>query len=47
LLGALLIGSLPGIYFGSHISTVLPEKIMRRVLASMLILIGVKFMLAS
>ena len=47
LLGTLLIGSLPGIYFGSHMSTVLPEMVMRRVLASMLILIGVKFMLAS
>lgn len=44
LLGSLLLGSLPGIYVGSHMSTVIPEKIMRPILASMLMLIGVKFM---
>ena len=44
LLGSLLLGSLPGIYLGSHLSTMVPEKIMRPILASMLMLIGVKFM---
>ncbi len=39
---SLLIGSLPGIYIGSHIATHLPEKIMRPALATMLMLIGVK-----
>lgn len=43
LLGSLLLGSLPGIYLGSHMSTKIPEKIMRPILASMLMLIGVKF----
>jgi uncharacterized membrane protein YfcA len=43
LLGSLLLGSLPGIYMGSHLSTKVPEKIIRPILASMLMLIGVKF----
>lgn len=46
LLGTLLLGSLPGIYLGSHLSTIFPERIMRTILASLLMLIGVKFMLA-
>ena len=45
LLGTLLIGSLPGIYLGSHVGSVLPEKIMRPLLASMLLAIGVKLVL--
>lgn len=44
LLGSLLLGSLPGIYLGSHLSAKVPERIMRPILASMLMLIGVKFM---
>lgn len=40
LLGYLLVGSLPGIYFGSHLSKIFPEKVLRPVLAVMLILIG-------
>ena len=44
ILGSLLLGSLPGIYLGSHVGTKVPEKIMRPILASMLMLIGVKFM---
>jgi uncharacterized membrane protein YfcA len=44
LLGSLLLGSLPGIYLGSHLSTRVPERVMRPILASMLMLIGVKFM---
>jgi len=38
----LLIGSLPGIYFGSHIGIKLPEKIMRPALASMLLMVGIR-----
>jgi uncharacterized protein len=47
LLGSLILGSLPGIYLGSHMSTRVPEKIMRPILASMLVLIGVKFMFVN
>jgi len=43
LLIMLLLGSLPGIYLGSHLSSQFPERIMRPLLASMLLLIGVKF----
>ena len=39
---SLIVGSLPGIYIGSHIATRLPEKIVRPALASMLMLIGLK-----
>jgi uncharacterized membrane protein YfcA len=43
LLGSLLVGSLPGIWVGSHLSARIPEKFLRPVLASMLLLIGIKF----
>lgn len=46
LLGSLLLGSLPGIWLGSHISSKVPEHILRRILASMLILIGGKLIAA-
>jgi uncharacterized protein len=42
LLASLLVGSLPGIYLGSHMGTRLPDRIMRPILASMLLLIGVR-----
>lgn len=42
LLGSLIIGSLPGIYVGSHFSSIIPEKMLRGALASMLIVIGGK-----
>ena len=42
LLGALLLGSLPGIWIGSQISAKVPDRILRRILASMLVLIGAK-----
>jgi len=42
LLGSLLLGSLPGIYLGSHLSAKVPEKVLRPVLAAMLLLIGLK-----
>lgn len=43
LLGSLLLGSLPGIYLGSHLGANIPERVMRPLLASMLMAIGVKF----
>lgn len=43
LLGSLLIGSIPGIYLGSNLGVHLPEKIMRPVLASLLLMIGIRF----
>jgi uncharacterized membrane protein YfcA len=46
LLGALLLGSLPGIWVGTQISAKVPEHILRRLLASMLILIGSKLIVA-
>ncbi|TAJ83061.1 MAG: sulfite exporter TauE/SafE family protein [Gallionellaceae bacterium] len=42
LLGSLLLGSLPGIYIGSHLSAKVPEKILRPLLATMLLVIGLK-----
>ncbi|ALP54321.1 hypothetical protein Tel_14860 [Candidatus Tenderia electrophaga] len=45
LLLVLLLGSLPGIYLGSHLSSVFPERIMRPLLATLLLLIGMKFVL--
>jgi len=45
LLGSLLIGSLPGIYLGSHLSARIPEKILRPILAILLLIIGIKFVL--
>ena len=42
LLGALLIGSLPGIWLGSALSQKIPERVLRGALAAMLILIGGK-----
>ena len=43
LLGSLLVGSLPGIYLGSHLSAKVPEYVLRPILASVLMLIGAKF----
>jgi len=45
LLGSLLVGSLPGIWIGSHLSAKIPEKFLRPVLAGVLMLIGFKFVL--
>jgi len=42
LLGSLLLGSLPGIWLGSHASARVPERFLRPLLASMLVLIGGK-----
>lgn len=46
LLGSLLLGSLPGIYLGSHLGVKIPERVLRPILASMLMLIGGRLLLA-
>ncbi len=45
LLGSLLLGSLPAIHFGTKLGSMLPNKVMHPVLASMLMLLGIKFAL--
>jgi len=45
LLGCLLLGSLPGIYIGSHLSAKVPEKVLRPILATMLLIIGTRLVL--
>jgi uncharacterized membrane protein YfcA len=45
LLGSLLLGSLPGIYIGSHLSARVPEGVLRPVLAAMLLIIGTRMVL--
>jgi uncharacterized membrane protein YfcA len=42
LLSSLLLGSLPGIWVGSHASGKVPERFLRPILASMLVLVGGK-----
>ena len=42
LLLTLLLGSLPGILLGSRLSRVVPEKILRQALTSLLLLTGLK-----
>lgn len=42
LLGSLLLGSLPGIFIGSHVSVKVPERVLRPILASLLVIIGGK-----
>lgn len=44
LLGSLLLGSLPGIYFGSHVGGRIPDNILRPLLATILAVIGTKLM---
>jgi hypothetical protein len=46
LLGSLLVGSIPGIWVGSHLSAKIPEKILRPLLAAILLLVGLKFVFA-
>lgn len=46
LLVSLLLGSLPGIWLGSHASAKVPEHVLRRLLAGMLVLIGTKLVVA-
>lgn len=42
LLVSLIAGSLPGIWLGSHISTKVPDRVLRPILATMLVLVGAK-----
>ncbi|MDD0973986.1 sulfite exporter TauE/SafE family protein [Pseudomonas fontis] len=42
LLGYLLLGSLPGIYFGSHLTGRISDNVLRPCLAAMLLMIGYK-----
>ena len=42
IVGSLLLGSLPGIYFGSHLAAQIADRILLPVLASMLMLIGLR-----
>lgn len=44
LLFNLLLGSLPGIYVGSHLPTAIPEKVLRPALAAVMILVGSKML---
>ncbi|WP_347988279.1 sulfite exporter TauE/SafE family protein [Methylomonas sp. AM2-LC] len=45
LLLSLLLGSVPGIWIGSHLSAKIPEHYLRPVLATLLLVIGTKFVL--
>jgi hypothetical protein len=45
LLGSLLLGSVPGIWIGSHLSAKIPEHYLRPVLATLLFVIGLKFVM--
>lgn len=45
LLGNLLLGSLPGIWLGSHLTHAVADHLLRPALAAMLLLIGVKLLL--
>jgi len=45
LLFSLLAGSLPGIYLGTHVGSLFPDKVMRGILISALLLLGLYFTL--
>ena len=45
LLGSLLIGSLPGIWLGSMLSSRIPDRLLRSGLATLLVVIGGKLVL--
>lgn len=47
LLGYLLLGSLPGVFAGSHLGTRLSPKVMQPLMGSVLLAIGIRFVLAS
>jgi uncharacterized protein len=44
LLGALLIGSLPGVWIGSRMTTVFPERLLQPLLAMTLFFLGYKLL---
>ena len=43
LLGSLLVGSLPAIYVGTRLGSRLPNQILQPILASILMILGLKF----
>ncbi|WP_432472484.1 sulfite exporter TauE/SafE family protein [Amphritea sp. HPY] len=43
----LVVGSLPGVYMGSHIGTRLSPKVIQPIMGSLLLAIGMRFMLAG
>ena len=45
LLVSLLIGSVPGITVGSHMSARLPERVLRPILAAILVIVGIRMLL--
>jgi uncharacterized membrane protein YfcA len=45
LLVSLLIGSVPGITLGSHMSSRLPERVLRPILAVILVIVGIRMLL--
>ncbi|MGR6873875.1 sulfite exporter TauE/SafE family protein [Pseudomonas sp. HK3] len=45
LLGALLLGSIPAIHFGTKIGSHLPENLLRNMLAGLLLILGVKYII--
>jgi len=47
LLVYLLLGSLPGVFVGSHIGTRLPPKVMQPIMGSILLAIGLRFVIAG
>lgn len=47
LLGSLLLGSLPGIYVGSHVGGRIPDRILRPILSTILIVVGAKLLMPS
>jgi hypothetical protein len=46
LLSSLVMGSLPGIFFGSHLSARVADKVLRPVLAAILVIVGVRMLRA-
>jgi uncharacterized membrane protein YfcA len=44
LLGGLLIGSIPGVWLGSRMSAFFPEKILRPILGTTLLVLGYKLL---
>jgi uncharacterized membrane protein YfcA len=45
LMVALLLGSVPGITIGSHVSSRLPERVLRPILGAILAIVGLKMLL--
>jgi uncharacterized membrane protein YfcA len=46
LLGSLLMGSLPGIFIGSNLAALLPDRVLRPVLAATLAVVGTRLVIA-